>query len=462
MRYSLFQPKSTIEGLIWPGLPEPATANLLAMLAQLEQTQWLDEGSLQSAQFLQLGQLMPFAWKAVPYYQETWSAAGLTPQTPLENLAAWGKVPILTREALQKSGDSICARFLPNGHGPGKVSRSSGSTGRPVTVRRNNIDAFFWHVLTLREHLWHQRYVDGRLAIIRKFDNPALAAPPAGKDIPSWGAPISQAFNTGPAALLDLGATPIHTQAEWLLEKNPDYLLTYPTNAAALARHFIDNRLRLPKLKEVRTLSETLSTETRELCQKAWGVSVKDMYSAQEVGYIALQCPEQDHYHIQSESLLVEILDDQGEPCQAGETGRVIVTSLHSYATPLIRYEVGDYAKVGPACSCGRGLPVLTHIMGRSRNMLVFPNGNRIWPVVRPSQYMEVAPLSQMQMIQHEPDRIEVRMVVHRPPTSVEERALAEAIHASLTYPFQLEFVYMDTLPRTPGGKFEEFISHAG
>ena len=76
----------------------------------------------------------------------------------------------------------------------------------------------------------------------------------------------------------------------------------------------------------------------------------------------------------------MEVLDNHGRPCKEGETGRVVLTDLHNFTMPLIRYEIGDYAEVGPPCACGRGLPVLARILGRSRNMLTLPAGDRIWP----------------------------------------------------------------------------------
>ena len=82
------------------------------------------------------------------------------------------------------------------------------------------------------------------------------------------------------------------------------------------------------------------------------------MYSCEEAGYIALQCPQAEHYHCQSESVLVEVLDDEGRPCTPGQVGKVVLTALHNFAMPLIRYENQDYAEVGPPCACGRGLPV--------------------------------------------------------------------------------------------------------
>ena len=110
------------------------------------------------------------------------------------------------------------------------------------------------------------------------------------------------------------------------------------------------------------------------------------MYSSQEFGYIALQCPDAHTYHVQSEAVYVEILDGPGGPCRPGEVGRVVISTLHNYATPLLRYEMGDYAETGGDCVCGRTLPVLNRIVGRERNMWIMPNGQRMWPVFPPAR----------------------------------------------------------------------------
>lgn len=437
----------------------PEAATLLALLTQLEQSQWFSPEQLLAMQFKQMQPLLQHAWQAIPFYRHRLEASGYNPGTPIFDIEKWSQIPVLTREEVQRQGDSLRSSMLPKGHGPGQPLRTSGSTGMPITVYRNNIDKLFWHLITLRDHLWHRRDIKGTAAIIRKLDNSETAPPPQGCELNSWGPPMDFVYQTGPAFLLDLGSTPINVQANWLLRTDPDWLLTYPTNAAALAKHFLEKGLSLPRLREIRTLSESVTEDTREISRRAWDVEITDMYSANEVGYIALQCPDQDHYHVQSECLLVEILNNNNEQCAPGEIGRVVVTTLHSYATPLIRYDIGDYAEVGHPCSCGRGLPVLKRIMGRSRNMLILPNGDQIWPVVRPSRYSEVAPVRQVQMIQHERDRIEVRLVVSAALNKEQEAALKKAIHESLGFPFKLDFNYLDSIPRTAGGKFEEFIS---
>ena len=95
-------------------------------------------------------------------------------------------------------------------------------------------------------------------------------------------------------------------------------------------------------------------------------MTVVDIYSCTEAGYLAFSCPEQGNLHVQAESVIVEVLDRAGKPCAPGEEGEVVVTPLLNFAMPLIRYAVGDRAVVGEPCACGRGLPTLKTV-GRSR-----------------------------------------------------------------------------------------------
>ena len=183
------------------------------------------------------------------------------------------------------------------------------------------------------------------------------------------------------------------------------------------------------------------------------------MYSCQEVGYIALQCPDHPHYHEQSENVLVEILDAEGKPCGTGESGRVVLTDLHNFAMLLIRYDIGDFAEVGEPCACGRGLPVLNHVIGRVRGMLTLADGARIRPDFGGPYFREIADIQQNQIIQKSRDTLEVRLVV---PGGLNEREtdnLRQLILAQLGHPFELEFSYHEEIPRSTGGKFEDFRS---
>lgn len=444
-----FTPRSVISGIAWPGLPSPQGAVALALQFQLEQSQWLAPAQLEALQLRQLQQLLAHVHAHNDFYRPRLDAASIVPGQPLD-MDRFRRLPLLRRDALQQAGPAIVSRQTPKDHGRVFTGKTSGSTGRPIEYLSNDLCQLFWRAITLREHLWHQRHFPGKLAIIRaRVENNVR---------PGWGAATDPVFTTGPAAALDI-QTDIAAQATWLAAQNPDYLLSYPSNLAALARLALDGQLRLPALRQLRSLGEILDDPTRALCREAFGVEIADMYSASEAGYIALQCPEQPHYHVQAEVSLVEVLDESGQPCAPGQVGEVVVTALHNYAQPLIRYALGDYAEVGEPCPCGRGLPVLRRIIGRVRNMLVTPDGQRHWPVLDFRAYGQVLPIRQMRLIQRAPDHIDVELVTPRRPDAGQEARLVQAIQHSLGHPFNLTFHYLDHIPRSAGGKFEDFIS---
>src|SRR3546814_9801972 len=88
--------------------------------------------------------------------------------------------------------------------------------------------------------------------------------------------------------------------------------------------------------------SDVCSSDLR-LCRDVWGLKIADLYSTQEAGYLALQCPEHEHYHVQSEAVLLEVLDEEDRPCRPGEVGRVVVTPLTNFAMPMIRYRSEEH-----------------------------------------------------------------------------------------------------------------------
>ena len=186
-----------------------------------------------------------------------------------------------------------------------------------------------------------------------------------------------------------------------------------------------------------------------------------DTYSSQEVGYIALQCPDSENYHVQSENVLVEVLDESGAPCQAGQIGRVVITTLHNFAMPFLHYDIGDYAEVGTICACGRGLPVLKRILGRQRNLLVMPNGERRWPVfMSEGDPADLPPFFQFQVVQRSLDELELNVVRPTAGITPEEQKQVEAhFHGILGYPFKISINCVAEIPRSPTGKFEDFIS---
>jgi phenylacetate-CoA ligase len=447
--------RSALANLAWPGFPAQMAANKLALLFQIEQNQWRTPEEIEASQFEQLRQLVAFASATVPHYRsllgDRFPARELTPQN-------WREMPLLTRQVLHQAGAGLRSENVPKEHGKVHSVSTSGSTGMIVETFGTDLTNLFWQVFCLRDHLWHRRDLNARLCSIRYRREPADKGE-MGLRTPGWGPATDDVTQTGPAFNYHI-LLEIDHLVERLVAERPGYLLSHPSVITGIAKYCLDHGVSLPELREVRTMGESPDDSLRELCRKAWNAPMVDMYTCQEAGYLALQCPDHPHYHVQAENVLLEVVDDNGRACKPGQVGRILVTSLNNFATPLIRYEIGDYAEVGEACACGRGLPVLKRIMGRYRNLLTLPDGTRRWPRLGyESRLHDIAPIELMQMVQRSVEEIDVRLVMPRPLADDERESLSTFICNNLGHPFRLRFEYTDSIRNPANGKIEQFIS---
>jgi phenylacetate-CoA ligase len=444
----------SVDGIVWPTLTT-GTDGLARGLEEFAVTERLRPEELKEHQFSQLAELLSWTYRKSAYYRPILASVGFELGKQLTR-EVWQRLPVLERASIQADGPKL-RQQPPPGHGRTLESSTSGSTGRPITAAKTDFAMLLWALATLRDHEWHRRDYLGTMASIRWFPDGAHVYPTGGR-WPNWGTPVHWVRKSGPSFALSIAASAAE-QAEWLGRIQPNYLLLFPSLIVDLARECDAQGIELPNLRHVRTLGEQVDRRVRDLCAERWGVPVHDLYSAQEVGCIALQCSDHEHYHVSSESVLVEILRADGSPCALGEVGRVVVTPLHNFAMPLIRYAIGDYASWGEACSCGRGLPVLSQVHGRSRNMLVLPDGRRVWPRLSELRYADVLPVTQFQVIQKSLTRLVVRLVSSRPGTTKEEDHLRALIASRIGHDFEMAFEYPAAIQRSAGGKFEDFKS---
>lgn len=423
---------------------------MLAVLFQLERTQWLAPEKIWEQQRRQLQALLRHSLAEVPYYRRHLAEA--VAKLPAEfSPRDFSRLPLLTRAGIQQHFPEICAERLPAGHGGVSQSSTSGSTGEPVRFLSTAVSTFFWHAFMLREHIWQKRDFAAKMLAVRVEKEPSV--------MENWFGEIgSGIFQTGPCVILPAAWT-FDRQLDRLCEERPAYLLGYARNLLEILRLADRRGIEMSWLREVRTFGEAVPQEMREYVHGRWHMPMSDTYSARETGYLALQCPDHDVYHVQSESALVEVIDEDGRACQPGETGRVVVTPLHNFGMPLIRYDIGDYAQVGEHCPCGRRLPVLTRIMGRFRNILTLPDGSRRWPTLAPGKLLDIAPVRRYKVVQKSLDDIEIRLIVERPVEARELTALRAHFTEQLGHAFNWRFVFLDEFPPQPGDKFEDFVS---
>ncbi len=443
--------------LSWPPYLATPSAALKDVVRGLEASERWPAPELVAGTQSQLKLLLEWAANNVPYYMRAGSlmaALKILRRSPGRFEEQWLQLPLLTKATLRSDGHALNAPVVPHTHLPLDVVRTSGSTGIPVEVRTTAVTRIVWHALAVREHLWQRRDFSKRLGVIRSFQ-PAEGIR-QGIDNPDWGPPVADLHRTGPASVVHV-KQPVEVLVEWLRRFDPHYLLTYPSVAAAIF-DALGPGGRTPSLEEVRLMSEPVDIEFEARIKAAWGVRVSDIYSSNENGKIAMRCREHDNLHVQSEGTFVEILNERGLRCSTGESGQVVLTSLHNLATPLIRYQIGDYATVGEPCGCGRASLVIRKVQGRVRNMATSPDGRRYYPSTL-YRIRAVTVVRQSQWVQTARDAIELRVVLERPLTVAETQQAIDIVRETLGFPYRVDIIAVEAIARGPTGKFEEFLS---
>ena len=200
-----FIPFTAVEGAVWPALPGGAATAVFAILDQLGQSQWWPADQLRRHQFRQLDAVVAHAARHVPFYAARLAAAGYRPGAALDE-ETWRRVPVLTRAEVQAAGRALDSPALPKKHGKVQLLATSGSTGTPIAVKRSQLSYLFWQAITLRDHIWHDRDIAAKLAMIR-FDPEGHAKPPHGLDLQNWGEPTAHFYPTGPSAMLSISCS---------------------------------------------------------------------------------------------------------------------------------------------------------------------------------------------------------------------------------------------------------------
>ena len=198
--------RTTMAGIAWPAIVSTPGATLLALLFQLEQSQWLSPVELAVRQFQQLDVLAEFLWQTSDFYRERLAAAGWSPGRRLD-AAIWRALPILKRATVQSSRAQLIVENAPKAHGRPLEFSTTGSLGMPVQGLGNELTHLFASALIARNHLWQRRDLSGKFAAIRSKVESRVHA--------DWGRVESACFVTGPATVLN-SSVDVDRQLDWL------------------------------------------------------------------------------------------------------------------------------------------------------------------------------------------------------------------------------------------------------
>lgn len=397
--------------------------------------------------------LVRHAHEFVPFYEHR-----LAPLFSSNGLSwdRWSEVPILRREDLLSRRDSMQSTRLPKYQGAVLEETTTGSTGAPVTVTHSTYSGDVLAAVIYRGRTWHN--LDWGGDILSWAEDKKLDVATAREQMgPAWGPPwlaesIGRSWRV--TRMADAGAV-----LEAIARVRPRYLSCRPTSAQYLALEATRLGMHI-HVDAILAYSTAVSAQERYDCWNAFGAKVIGQYASKEGHNIAYQCPEGDHYHVNDEAVLVELLDDNDQPVVPGQVGRVVITNIHNLAQPIIRYEQGDIALWGEQCSCGRTLSVLQRIVGRTTNLFRFPDGRVVAPII-PDALRTLLNAQIWQIAQISPLQIEVRYVPF--PGSSPTPGSLEVVRSMIrdrTHPqASVSVVAVSDIRRSIGGKYVEVVS---
>lgn len=364
----------TSPGMAWPQAllsPSPAWSAFL----ELRSAERLQGHEIREGQTRQMRALLRHCRDNVPYYRER-----RLPAPEEFELSMLPELPVLSRAALSYHLSDLTASRLPAGQYMTGSTFTSGSTGEPVEVKQTNVTELWYQAHFLRTLAWGAMDPVRKWAAIR-WHPPSVAKELVdGVKVPHLDPRFAPFLESAPAYVMDISADP-EKQLDWLCEVRPDYLVTYPSNLRALV-DLHDARGRPLRLEHVLSLSEPLSDALFGDVFRSFGATVSDSYSAHEVGYIAGQCSRgRLIHHVFEENVILEVVEPETyEPLPPGAQGRVLLTALHNFASPLIRYDIGDVAALSepkPCGVCGRELMRIEQLDGKVHPLFLLPDGTR-------------------------------------------------------------------------------------
>ena len=408
----------------FPRILEPHVAILQSLHAQLQAFERTPQAQQRLLQARQLRSLLTHARDHSPFWRDRLATASIDPSVDLD-LEVLQRLPPLTRQDIQTH--SMAMRARPPGWPDNAVvvHSTSGSTGMPVRVDKlATLGKLLYDAVTLVQHRWHQRDARKTVAVFSRKSRDS--------DNASWGPPISWFERVGRAVTLQILGHRVEEFHDLIQRHRPAYVVTTPSVVQALCE--ITRRQQGPPLpvEHFVTSTEQVIPSLRDLARETFGARITDCYSCEEVGFIAHQCPCHDHYHVHAGLLIVEVVDEDGRPCAPGQVGRVLLTSLHSYAMPIIRYEVGDMAIPGAGCDCGIGLPVLSELVGRIRDTILMPDGSRRMLMLDVGKIAPEAGVLEHQVIQYACGTLELLTRGPRPLSAEERKKITERVLMAL------------------------------
>lgn len=395
----------------------------------------------------EMRRLLLHAQALVPYYRETWVLAGIRAEQ-IHNLSDLRCLPLTAKAQVREKNHQFLNERLKRSsflH-----EHTSGTTGSPLDLWWTRAVCRLWYAFhESRIRNWgNVRFGDSWAMIGGQLVVPVQRSQPP---FWVWNDALHQLYMSS----YHLKTDNIAAYLDAMKHRRVKYAYGYASSLFQLAQGALAIGRRLP-LRVVFSNAEPLYPGYREVIQEAFQCPVRNTYSGAEIVCLASEC-EHGTFHISPDAGIVEILDENGDPCPPGVVGEIVATGLVNFDMPLIRYRTGDLGLVKQQpCRCGRQMPVLAALEGRKDDILYgrdgFPVG-RLDPVFKTN-----LPLKLAQIVQTAEDEIVVRVVPDAGYGPGAENTISARIRDRMGN-MRVSFEVVDDIPRGAGGKFSAVLN---
>ena len=425
----------------------------LKYLREYEKTQFLSLSELRELQWARLKLLLGHAYSNVPFYRKRFEKAGIHPED-IKGFEEFANIPVLTKEDIQKFNEEMVAQnvdkkdLIPN--------MTGGSTGKPLHFYVDKKRMEMRKASTIRHNRWAGWDLGDKFA--------AFWGSRSDFDVYQSIKAKARNFLLDRCLILDTSSLTEESMmafARKLKKEKPKFYLAYANSMYLFAEFVKENKIDGLLPKAIVTSAEVLHKHERALIEEVFGCKIFNRYGCRETSVIASECNEHNGMHINAECIYLEIEKNSLGRC-GEDDGEIIITDLLNFGMPLIRYKIEDVGSLSEKpCSCGRGLPLLKSLIGRSTEFILTPEGKYVSGAALTIFLVAKTPgLLQAQFIQEAKNRT-IMKIVKGPNFNEESMALLnERVKQFLGPQMEIHYDPVQEIPRESSGKFRFSISN--
>lgn len=430
--------------------------HVAAYLEDLEETQWWCAEDIKELQSRRLQGAITHAYDHVAYYRRIMDERGLSP-ADISCAADLTKLPMLTKALVRANFDELTADNIPKRKL--LIARTGGSTGSPLVFYKTG-DDWFAHgrARGLLAMQWAGVDVADRVASF-----PTAFGWPNARE--RFLAPLSRRFRRAVEFdARDISDETLPSIVQTLRRTRPRAIAAYPSVLALLASYIKDSGQSAPDLHAILTGGEQMFEHQRALVREVFNREPFSRYGSHENSLLGTECDKHSGFHMFAQDLVIEIVDDDAQPVAVGDDGHVLVTNLHARGMPFIRYDTGDIgAWATEPCACGRAMPLLSRLTGRTCDIIYTPSGKRVTGTSVGMSRFALLGVTALQIVQETLDELTARVVI---PSDVlpeqvvrVRRGIEDILHRSLGDDMRITVEFVNRIEPTAAGKYVPVVS---